>query len=81
LILRGQHDKARDVLKQIYQYASPETLELKLHVVKEHVAATTVMQRSATFWQRSTKLWTHKPQGVQQPNNHNLRPWIDWLLM
>jgi SP family myo-inositol transporter-like MFS transporter 13 len=61
LILRGQHDKARDVLKQIYQYASPETLELKLHVIKEHVAATTVMQRSATFWQRSTKLWTHKP--------------------
>jgi hypothetical protein len=20
-------------------------------------------------------------QGVQQPTNHNLRPWIDWLLM
>jgi hypothetical protein len=23
----------------------------------------------------------HYNQGVQQPTNHNLRPWIDWLLM
>ncbi|KAF4551904.1 Sugar (and other) transporter-like protein 24 [Elsinoe fawcettii] len=61
LILRDQHDKARDVLKQIYQYASPEIIELKLQVVKEHVAATTALKKSSSFWQRSKKLWCHKP--------------------
>ncbi|PSK37267.1 Myo-inositol transporter 1 [Elsinoe australis] len=61
LILRGQDDQARKVLRQIYQYASSETIELKLLVVKEHVAATTALQRTSSFWQRSKKLWTHKP--------------------
>lgn len=61
LILRDRQDEAREVLKQIYQHASPETLDLKLYVIKKHVAATTVMQRSNTFWERSKKLWTHKP--------------------
>lgn len=61
LILRGQHDKALEVLKQIYQYASPEILELKLRVIKEHVTATTVMQSSSSFWQRFMRLWTHEP--------------------
>lgn len=61
LILRDQHEKALETLKQIYQYASPETLELKLQVIKGHVAATTVLQRSSTFWERSKKLWLHKP--------------------
>lgn len=49
------------MLKQIYQYASPETIELKLDVVEAHVAATTVLQRSATFWQRAKKIWSHGP--------------------
>ncbi|KAK5230753.1 myo-inositol transporter [Exophiala xenobiotica] len=61
LILRGQDDKAREVLQTIYKYASPEIIELKLKVVKTHVAATTALQRSTTFWQRSKKLWSHKP--------------------
>ena len=61
LILRGQHDKARQILKQIYPYATPETIELKLRVVTAHVAATTALQRSESFWARSKKLWTHKP--------------------
>lgn len=61
LILRGQDDKARQVLQTIYKYASPEIIELKLKVVKDHVAATTALQRSTTFWDRSKKLWTHKP--------------------
>jgi MFS transporter, SP family, solute carrier family 2 (myo-inositol transporter), member 13 len=61
LILRGQDDKAREVLKKIYKYATPEIVELKLRVVKDHVAATTALQRSTTFWQRSKRLWTHKP--------------------
>ncbi|KAF7168734.1 hypothetical protein CNMCM5623_001640 [Aspergillus felis] len=61
LILRGQDDKAREVLKTIYKFASPEIIELKLRIVKDHIAATTALQRSTTFWQRSKKLWTHKP--------------------
>lgn len=61
LILRGQDDQAREVLKKIYKYASPEIIELKLRIVKDHVAATTALQRSTTFWQRSKKLWQHKP--------------------
>jgi len=60
-ILRGQDDKAREVLKTIYKFASPEIIELKLRIVKDHVAATTALQRSITFWQRSKKLWIHKP--------------------
>ncbi|CAI7579584.1 unnamed protein product [Penicillium pancosmium] len=61
LILRGQDDKAREVLQTIYKFASPEIIELKLRIVKDHIAATTALQRSSTFWQRSKKLWTHKP--------------------
>ncbi|KAK5082624.1 Myo-inositol transporter 3C [Exophiala xenobiotica] len=61
LILRGQDDKAREVLKKIYAYASPEIIELKLKIVKDHVAATTRLQRSTTFWQRTKKLWVYKP--------------------
>ncbi|THZ17469.1 hypothetical protein D6C91_05908 [Aureobasidium pullulans] len=61
LILRGQHDKAREVLKQIYKYASPETIELKLQIVREHVLASTALQRTTTWWQRTKNLWTHKP--------------------
>lgn len=61
LILRGQDDKAREVLRKIYAYASPEIIELKLKIVKDHVYATTQLQRSTTFWQRSKKLWVHKP--------------------
>jgi MFS transporter, SP family, solute carrier family 2 (myo-inositol transporter), member 13 len=61
LILRGQDDKAREVLRTIYKFASPEIIELKLRIVKDHVAATTALQRSTTFWQRTKKLWTHKP--------------------
>jgi SP family myo-inositol transporter-like MFS transporter 13 len=49
LILRGQDDKAREVLKTIYKFASPEVIELKLRIVKDHIAATTAMQRSTTF--------------------------------
>lgn len=60
LILRGQDDKARDVLKTIYRYASPEIIELKLHVIKQTVAATTVLQRSSTLAQRVKVLWTNK---------------------
>jgi MFS transporter, SP family, solute carrier family 2 (myo-inositol transporter), member 13 len=61
LILRGQDDKAREVLKTIYKYATPEIIELKLQVVKKHVEATTALQRTSTFWERSKKLWVHKP--------------------
>src|ERR1700712_4727492 len=61
LILRGQDDEAREVLKKIYKYATPEIIELKFKVVKDHVEATPVLQRTTTFWQRSKKLWTHKP--------------------
>lgn len=61
LILRDQDDKAREVLKTIYKFASPEIIELKLRIVKDHIAATTALQRSTTFWQRSKKLWIHKP--------------------
>ncbi|THX57560.1 hypothetical protein D6D06_03636 [Aureobasidium pullulans] len=61
LILRGQHDKAREVLKQIYKYASPETIELKLQIAREHVLASTALQRITTLWQRTKNLWTHKP--------------------
>lgn len=60
LILRGQDDKAREVLKKIYSTASPEIIELKLKIVKNHVEATTVLQKSTTFWERSKKLWTNK---------------------
>ncbi|WWD01552.1 hypothetical protein V866_008497 [Kwoniella sp. B9012] len=61
LILRGQDDKAREVLQQIYKYATPEIIELKLEVVRAHVEATTVLERTTTFMDRSKKLWTHKP--------------------
>lgn len=61
LILRDQEDQAREVLKKIYKFATPAMIELKLKVVKDHVAASTSMQRTATFWQRTTRLWTHKP--------------------
>ena len=61
LVLRGQDDKARAVLKQIYKFATPEIIELKLRVVKETVAATTSLQRTTTFKERTKKLWTHKP--------------------
>ncbi|KAL4809092.1 general substrate transporter [Aspergillus unguis] len=61
LILRDQDDKARQVLKKIYKYATPDIIELKLQVIKDHVAATTALQRTTTFIERSTKLWTHKP--------------------
>ncbi|KAH8661185.1 putative myo-inositol transporter 2 [Ilyonectria robusta] len=53
--------RAREVLKRIYKFASPEIIELKLQVIKDHVAATTALQRTTTFWERSKKLWTHKP--------------------
>jgi SP family myo-inositol transporter-like MFS transporter 13 len=49
------------VLKQIYRYASDEVIELKLKVIKAHVEATTVLERTTTFKQRVVKLWTHKP--------------------
>ncbi|THX69800.1 hypothetical protein D6D05_08872 [Aureobasidium pullulans] len=55
------HDKAREVLKQIYKYASPETIELKLQIAREHVLASTALQRITTLWQRTKNLWTHKP--------------------
>ncbi|KAJ5094503.1 myo-inositol transporter 2 [Penicillium angulare] len=61
LILRDQDDKAREVLKKIYKYATPEIIELKLQVIKDHVAATTALQSNTTFMERSKKLWTHKP--------------------
>lgn len=61
LILRGQDDKAREVLRKIYKYATPEIIELKLKVVKDHVAATTALERTTTFVQRYKKLWNHKP--------------------
>lgn len=61
LILHDQDDKAREVLKKIYKYATPEIIELKLLVIKDHVAATTALQRTTTFMERSKKLWTHKP--------------------
>ncbi|WRT68161.1 uncharacterized protein IL334_005136 [Kwoniella shivajii] len=61
LILRGQDDKAREVLKTIYRYATPEVIELKLEVVRAHVEATTVLERTTTFGQRAKKLWTHGP--------------------
>src|ERR1700759_1151803 len=40
-ILRGQDNQARDVLRKIYKYASPEIIELKMKGIKDHVAATT----------------------------------------
>lgn len=61
LILRGQDDKAREVLRKVYKYASEDIIELKLKVVKDTVSATTTLQRTTTFWERTTKLWTHKP--------------------
>ncbi|KIR68153.1 MFS transporter, SP family, solute carrier family 2 (myo-inositol transporter), member 13 [Cryptococcus bacillisporus CA1873] len=61
LILRGQDDRAREVLKQIYRYASLEVIELKLEIVRAHVQATTVLERSTTWAQRTKKLWCHKP--------------------
>lgn len=61
LILRGQDDRAREVLKQIYRYASREVIELKLEIVRAHVQATTVLERSTTWAQRTKKLWCHKP--------------------
>lgn len=61
LILRGQDDEARKVLKRIYKFASPEIIELKLRIVKDHVEATTMLQRTTSFWERSKKYWTHKP--------------------
>ncbi|KAJ5798368.1 uncharacterized protein N7503_007664 [Penicillium pulvis] len=61
LILRGQDEQAREVLQTIYSYASPEIIELKLQIVKDHIAATTALQRSTTFWERTKKLWNHKP--------------------
>jgi SP family myo-inositol transporter-like MFS transporter 13 len=61
LILRGQDDAAREVLKTIYKYATPEVIELKLQIVKEHVAATTALERTTTVKERIKKLWCHKP--------------------
>ncbi|WWC87425.1 uncharacterized protein L201_002314 [Kwoniella dendrophila CBS 6074] len=61
LILRGQEDKAAEVFAQIYKEATPEILDLKLSVARSYVAATTSMQKELTLWERSKRLWTHKP--------------------
>jgi SP family myo-inositol transporter-like MFS transporter 13 len=61
LILRGQNERALKVLGKIYQDASPEIIDLKLRVIRMHTAATTALQRTTTFKQRTTRLWTHKP--------------------
>ncbi|WWC67425.1 uncharacterized protein I206_101333 [Kwoniella pini CBS 10737] len=61
LILRGEEEKAAEVFAQIYKKATPEILDLKLSVARSYVAATTSMQRELTLWERSKRLWTHKP--------------------
>ncbi|KAL7418289.1 hypothetical protein Q5752_006745 [Cryptotrichosporon argae] len=61
LVLRGQDDKARDVLRKIYPGASEDILELKLRVIRSHIEATTSLQRNTSFKERCTLLWTHKP--------------------
>jgi len=61
LIMRGQEDKALAILRKIYKTAPEEILQLKLLVARNNVEASTQMQRSMSFWQRTTKLWTHKP--------------------
>lgn len=61
LILRGQNDRALKVLAKIYQDASSEIIDLKLRVIQMHTAATTALQRTTTFKERTTRLWTHKP--------------------
>lgn len=61
LVLRGQEDKARDVLKLIYRYATPEVIELKLTIIKNTIAASTDWKTKATRLERAKVLWTHKP--------------------
>lgn len=60
LILRGQDDKAAVVLRKMYKHASPEILDLKMKVIKAHVAATTVLETQMTFMGRLQKVWTVK---------------------
>lgn len=61
MILRGDEDDARKTFRRIYKKATPEVIELKLRVARLYVEATTQMQRNLSFWNRTKKLWTHKP--------------------
>jgi len=61
LIMRGQEDKALAILRKIYRSAPEEIIQLKLLVARNNVEASTQMQRSMSFWQRTKILWTHKP--------------------
>ncbi|WVO22870.1 uncharacterized protein IAS62_004213 [Cryptococcus decagattii] len=61
LVLRGKEDEARACLKKIYGTATDDIIDLKLRIVKQYVAATTIMQRDLSFTERAKKYWTHKP--------------------
>lgn len=62
LVLRGQDEKAREVLQTIYQFATPEVIELKLTIIKNTIAASNDWKKKkATIGQRAKILWTHKP--------------------
>lgn len=61
LVLRGQDDKAREVLQTIYKFATPEVIELKLTLIKNTIAASTDWKKNATLPQRVKILWNHKP--------------------
>lgn len=60
LALRGQDDRAREVLGRIYKFASPDVIDLKLQVIKSHLEATTRLERTMTLKERITRLWTNK---------------------
>lgn len=61
LVLRGQDEKAREVLQMIYKFATPEVIELKLTIIKNTIAASNDWKKNATIGQRAKILWTHKP--------------------
>ena len=61
MILRGREDDARRTFERIYRGASPEIIDFKLRIAQEYVAATTAMQRQMGFWDRTKRLWQHKP--------------------
>lgn len=60
LILRGQNDQARQVLRKVYQNAPEKMIDFKLRVAEEYVAATTKLQRTQSRGQRIKQLWTNK---------------------
>lgn len=60
LILRGESEKARGVLRKVYRDAPEKMIDFKLRVAEEYVAATTQLQRTTTLAYRTKQLYRNK---------------------